>query len=66
VHVQVEHVFAALKGCFQSLYELHLQVRTKKDIQSAVHWVQFCIVLHNMIISFERELGIESSIAWAR
>ncbi|KIJ13923.1 hypothetical protein PAXINDRAFT_80076 [Paxillus involutus ATCC 200175] len=66
VRVRVEHTFAALKGCFQSLRELRLQVRTKKDIRIAVHWVQCCLVLHNMTIFFERQLGIESSIAWAR
>ena len=66
VRVRVEHVFAALKGRFQSLRELRLQVRTKKDIQVAVHWIQCCIILHNMIIDFEKELGIDSSTGWAR
>ncbi|KIK75622.1 hypothetical protein PAXRUDRAFT_117636, partial [Paxillus rubicundulus Ve08.2h10] len=66
VHVHVEHVFAALKGHFQSLWELHLQVITRKDIHIVVHWVQCCLVLHNMIIFFDKQLGIESSIAWAR
>ncbi|KIK79192.1 hypothetical protein PAXRUDRAFT_161957, partial [Paxillus rubicundulus Ve08.2h10] len=60
VCVHVEHAFAALKWCFQSLCELCLQVRSKKDIQIAVHWVQCCIVLHNMITSFKRELGMVS------
>jgi len=64
--VRVEHAFAALKGHFQSLRELWLQVRTKKDIQIAVHWIQCCIILHNMIIDFEKELGINSSTGWAR
>lgn len=65
--MRVEHAFAALKGRFQSLRELRLQVRTKKDIQIAIHWVQCCIILHNMIIAFEKELGIEPrSIGWAR
>jgi len=64
--VHVEHAFAALKGHFQSLQELWLQVRMKKDIQIAVHWIQCCIILHNMIIDFEKELGINSSTGWAR
>ncbi|KIJ61941.1 hypothetical protein HYDPIDRAFT_77016, partial [Hydnomerulius pinastri MD-312] len=64
VRVRVEHAFGALKGRFQSLRELRLQMRTMKDMKIAVHWVQCCIILHNMIIRFEERLGI-STTAWA-
>ncbi|KAF9223944.1 hypothetical protein BS17DRAFT_704638, partial [Gyrodon lividus] len=55
IHVHVEHAFAALKGCFQSLWELchpHL-----------IHWVNCCLILHNMIVCFEE--GGEQSVSWA-
>jgi len=65
--VRVEHAFAALKGQFQSLCELCLRIRNEKDIKAAVYWVICCIILHNMIIRFEEEMGgiVEPSSEWA-
>ena len=51
--VRVEHAFAALKGCFQSLHELRLKVAKDKDLHVAVYWITCCMILHNMIIHFE-------------
>ncbi|KIK23916.1 hypothetical protein PISMIDRAFT_41300, partial [Pisolithus microcarpus 441] len=65
VRVRVEHAFAALKGRFQSLRELRLHMNSLRDIRIAVHWVQCCIILHNMIIRFEERLG-DSTMEWAR
>ena len=31
-----------------------------------MHWIQCCIILHNMIIRFEEELGVEKTSGWAR
>ncbi|KIK76956.1 hypothetical protein PAXRUDRAFT_168291 [Paxillus rubicundulus Ve08.2h10] len=53
VCVCVEHAFGALKGCFQSLQELWHSIHSTKDLQYAVNWVIFCLILHNMIIQFE-------------
>jgi len=61
----VEHAFAALKGRFQSLRELRLQIRTECDLQIAVYWVECCLILHNMIIHFESALGVELTAGWA-
>ena len=61
----MEHAFAALKGWFQSLRELHLQIHTERDLQIAVYWVECCLILHNMIICFESALGVESTAGWA-
>ncbi|KIK77560.1 hypothetical protein PAXRUDRAFT_41818, partial [Paxillus rubicundulus Ve08.2h10] len=53
VHVHVEHAFAALKGCFQSLQELRHPVQNKQDLQYLICWVNSCLILHNMVICFE-------------
>ena len=65
VCVHVEHAFAVLKGQFQSLHELRLQMNSLKDIQIATHWIQCCLILHNMIIRFEDKLNVESTTQWA-
>ncbi|KIM56198.1 hypothetical protein SCLCIDRAFT_88248, partial [Scleroderma citrinum Foug A] len=65
VWVCMEHAFTALKGQFQSLHELCLQIRTEQDLQIVVYWVECCLILHNMIICFESTLGVESTAGWA-
>ncbi|KIJ58573.1 hypothetical protein HYDPIDRAFT_102367, partial [Hydnomerulius pinastri MD-312] len=62
-----EHAFAALKGRFQSLRELRLQIQTEKDVHIAVYWVMCCLILHNMIIRFEeqRRVVIAGTMEWA-
>jgi hypothetical protein len=37
IRVCVEHTFAVLKGQFQSLRELRINIQTEKDLQIAVH-----------------------------
>ncbi|KIK74655.1 hypothetical protein PAXRUDRAFT_157970, partial [Paxillus rubicundulus Ve08.2h10] len=51
--VHVEHAFAALKGCFQSLQELCHPIQNEKELQYVIHWADCCLILHNMIIQFE-------------
>ncbi|KIK75869.1 hypothetical protein PAXRUDRAFT_171437, partial [Paxillus rubicundulus Ve08.2h10] len=48
--VQVEHAFDALKGHFQSLQELHHPIRNEQELQYVIHWVNCCLILHNMVI----------------
>ncbi|KAH7917045.1 hypothetical protein BV22DRAFT_969994, partial [Leucogyrophana mollusca] len=55
VRVRVEHAFAALKGCFQSLRELRLQMQSQKDLNIANYWIMCCFILHNMIIRYEED-----------
>ncbi|KIK80355.1 hypothetical protein PAXRUDRAFT_766157 [Paxillus rubicundulus Ve08.2h10] len=50
VRIHVEHAFAALKGCFQSLCELCLWMKMEDDLYITVYWVECCLILHNMII----------------
>jgi hypothetical protein len=63
--VRVEHAFAALKGRFQSLRELRHNIQTANDFKFTVHWIQCCIILHNMIIRFEANHNQDSQ-AWAQ
>lgn len=67
--MRVEHAFAALKGRFQSLCELRLQIRKNEDLHVATYWITCCMILHNMIIHFEEQrrdkLG-GGMMAWAR
>ena len=34
-----------------------MRIRNEKDIKAAVYWVICCIILHNMIIRLEEEMG---------
>ncbi|KIK75492.1 hypothetical protein PAXRUDRAFT_172694, partial [Paxillus rubicundulus Ve08.2h10] len=62
-----EHAFAALKGRFQSLCELHLWIQTEEDLHVAVYWVESCLILHNMIVQFEEGCHgeMEGTVQWA-
>ncbi|KIK77433.1 hypothetical protein PAXRUDRAFT_166875, partial [Paxillus rubicundulus Ve08.2h10] len=64
VRVCVKHAFAALKGHFQSLWDLHHPVQNEQDLQCLICWVNSCPVLHHMVIRFEEQKG-EHSVAWA-
>ncbi|KIK15007.1 hypothetical protein PISMIDRAFT_115948 [Pisolithus microcarpus 441] len=66
VRIWVEHAFAALKGRFQLLRELRLQIWSKHDLYVAIYWVECCLILHNMIVHFEGGNGDEgSTMGWA-
>lgn len=43
---------------------MHIQML--ENIEYAIHWVQSCLILHNMIIHFEKKLGKLSMIPWAQ
>jgi hypothetical protein len=62
----MEHVFVALKGHFQSLHRLQLVMHTQENVKVVMHWIQCCLILHNMILQFEEELGIEKTTNWAQ
>ncbi|KIK22256.1 hypothetical protein PISMIDRAFT_102728 [Pisolithus microcarpus 441] len=77
VHVQVEHAFVALKGRFQLLRELRLQIWSKQDLYVMIYfvplwwlpqqyWVECCLILHNMIVHFEKgKQGEALMMDWA-
>ncbi|KIO00816.1 hypothetical protein M404DRAFT_152038 [Pisolithus tinctorius Marx 270] len=69
IHVRVEHAFAALKGQFQSLRELHIKIGNKpENMDLAMYWITCCFILHNMVVQFEErcceELG-QGTMDWA-
>ncbi|KIJ10706.1 hypothetical protein PAXINDRAFT_85636, partial [Paxillus involutus ATCC 200175] len=62
VRVRSEHFYGSLKGCFQSLCELCFQIQNENDLEYANAWVRSCLILHNMIVKFEEELGLSTSM----
>ena len=48
------------------LRELRLVMHTKENMRIALHWIQCCMILHNMTIDFEDLLGVEKTTDWAR
>ena len=61
MQVHSEHFYAALKGRFQSLRDLRVQIQNNEDLQYANAWIRSCLILHNLIIDFEEQLGIAPS-----
>ena len=47
--IVVKHTNGVLKGRFQSLKSLRLQIKNKADHAFAVYWVKACCVLHNSL-----------------
>ncbi|KIJ20708.1 hypothetical protein PAXINDRAFT_66806, partial [Paxillus involutus ATCC 200175] len=62
VHVRSEHFYGSLKGRFQSLRELCFQIQNEDDLEYANAWMRSCLILHNMIVKFEEELGLSTSM----
>lgn len=49
-----------LKGRFQSLRELRIQILSRKQHMWALMWIRTCIVLHNLIIHLEEGSGVNN------
>ncbi|KAF8235112.1 hypothetical protein L208DRAFT_1258770, partial [Tricholoma matsutake] len=50
IHIRVEHAIGLLKGRFQSLFELWIQIYTHEKHLWAIVWIRCCIILHNLIL----------------
>ena len=65
----IEHVNGLLKGRFQSLKGIRIQIKKKEDFKQFVDWIVACLVLHNMFLrykdSWEEEDNEEEEIAGA-
>ncbi len=53
IHIQVEHTIGLLKGTFQSLKEIRIQLINAKCRMVIIMWARICIILHNLIIHIE-------------
>ncbi|KIK13889.1 hypothetical protein PISMIDRAFT_44764, partial [Pisolithus microcarpus 441] len=61
IHVHSEHFYGSLKGRFQSLHDMHFQIQNQHDLESTNMWMRCCLILHNLILEIEEDLGIVSS-----
>ena len=57
IRVHCEHCMGALKGRFQSLRGLRININSKSDHHFACRWITAAIILHNLVIDVE---GVES------
>jgi hypothetical protein len=53
LRIRSEHCMGALKGCWQSLRGLGVNINSSEDHIKAVHWVNAAIIFHNLIIDVE-------------
>lgn len=50
-----EHAIGFLKGRFQSLKSLRLQIKDEKTHKFATYWIVACIALHTFVMKCEQE-----------
>jgi hypothetical protein len=50
-----------LKGRFESLRELRIEINNRQQHEFAVMWIRCCIILHNLIILLE---GDDCDMEW--
>jgi hypothetical protein len=53
LRVRSEHCMGALKGRFQCLRGLRVNINSKSDHAEALRWITVAIILHNLIIDVE-------------
>jgi hypothetical protein len=53
IRIHIEHTMGLLKGTFQSLKEIRIQLINTKCHMIIIMWACVCIVLHNLIIRIE-------------
>jgi DDE superfamily endonuclease len=53
IRIRVEHTIGLLKGTFQSLKEIRIQLLDNKRHKIIIMWARVCIILHNLIIRIE-------------
>jgi len=53
LRVRSEHCMGALKGQFQCLQGLRVNINSNSDHVQACHWITIAIILHNMVIDVE-------------
>ena len=53
MRIRIEHTIGVLKGRFQSLHELRINVSSHNRHLYTIMWCRACIILHNLIIRIE-------------
>jgi DDE superfamily endonuclease len=53
IRIRSEHTIGLLKGRFQSLHELRIQIGSRERHLWAIIWIRCCFILHNLIIKIE-------------
>jgi hypothetical protein len=68
IRIRVEHTMGMLKGTFQSLKEIRIQLINTKCHMVIIMWARVCIILHNLIIRIEGdnfdEIWREGLVRW--
>lgn len=64
VCIKSEHCIGYLKGRWSSLRGLNQQIGDQRAQELASLWVRSCLILHNLIISFE--VSIDEDAPWYR
>ena len=54
-------MYGSIKGRFQSLREIRVQIQSEQRWAYVKSWIATCLVLHNMIIEIEEDMGIKPS-----
>ncbi|KAF7377320.1 DDE Tnp4 domain-containing protein [Mycena sanguinolenta] len=57
IRVRSEHCMGALKGRFQCLRGLRVNINSNEDHWEALRWVTVAIILHNLVIYVEGEVS---------
>lgn len=60
--VIIEHVNAELKGRFSSLRGVRIQVKKVEDFERVNEWILVCIILHNLLLSFDDKWKIDNVV----
>ena len=55
VRIHSEHAIGFLKGCFQSLKSLRVQIDSEDAHKYATYWILACIVVHNFALDCEAQ-----------
>nr|GAT46832.1 predicted protein [Mycena chlorophos] len=60
-HLRVwsEHCMGALKGRWQCLRGLRVNIESNADHVEALRWITVCIILHNLVIDVEGESAVD-------
>lgn len=56
IRIRAEHTIGYLKGRFQSLKELRVQISGPPDLAYATLWINSCIIIHSFYQDYELDI----------